>query len=342
MIDWLTFRALCQHEGRIHGGRVVSVTREGDVDWEVPKWLPVRGSHDATIQVRSSSNEPGWLEVSGNPVKFFQGHNVFGTDDLHGLCIETMFSLVEMLGLKPTVEDVESWRKGVIQLGRVDVTHSYALGNRDRVRTAIRALSEFSYLRKRGRGSLTKEGTVYWGKGSRRWSLKAYCKGDEIEAKGHRLPAGLQETSIPRFADDLLRVELQLRAMELKRLLLNLAANWDEQRPNEVYSAFLESLQISEAAMLTADTLEGLSPRLQLAYQAWKDGHDLRQVFPPRTFYRYRKELLVNGVDIAVKQPREETPSNVIPLRIVLNAVPVTVPDWAIGTPLYFEPRRMA
>jgi len=38
--------------------------------------------------------------------------------------------------------------------------------------------------------------------------------------------------------------------------------------------------------------------------------------------------------------PREV--SNVVPLFKVLEAVPVGVPDWAEGTPLYFEPRRIA
>jgi hypothetical protein len=32
----------------------------------------------------------------------------------------------------------------------------------------------------------------------------------------------------------------------------------------------------------------------------------------------------------------------VVPLYRVLEAKPVQVPDWATGTPLYFEPRRVA
>jgi II/X family phage/plasmid replication protein len=64
-------------------------------------------------------------------------------------------------------------------------------------------------------------------------------------------------------------------------------------------------------------------------------------MFPSTTFYRHRAELLPHGIDIATLVPREGV-SNVVPLHRVLEAVPVSVPDWAIGTPLYFEPRRVA
>ena len=61
-------------------------------------------------------------------------------------------------------------------------------------------------------------------------------------------------------------------------------------------------------------------------------------MLPRRTFYRHRTALLAHGIDIGVKQERVPE-SNVVPLRAVLHAFPVGVPDWAIGTPLYFEPR---
>ncbi|KLB40221.1 hypothetical protein XEUV206_13880, partial [Xanthomonas euvesicatoria] len=59
-------------------------------------------------------------------------------------------------------------------------------------------------------------------------------------------------------------------------------------------------------------------------------------ILPHRTFYKYRSELLSHGVDIATLVPREV--SNVVPLFRTLEAVPAPVPDWAVGTLLYFEP----
>jgi II/X family phage/plasmid replication protein len=170
--------------------------------------------------------------------------------------------------------------------------------------------------------------------------LKAYSKGDEIHAKGHQLPLALYDTSLAAFADDLLRVELQLRGKELKENSLHLAANWGDNTASEVFASYLSRLQISEATMIDSDTLKDVPPRLQLAYQAWKDGHDLRQTLPRATWYRYRKELMEYGVDIALQQPGREE-SNVVPLRVVLHAHPVSVPDWALGTDLYFDPPKL-
>jgi II/X family phage/plasmid replication protein len=100
----------------------------------------------------------------------------------------------------------------------------------------------------------------------------------------------------------------------------------------------LSTLEISDSTMIDTTALDALPARLKAVYQLWKEGHDLRELYPPRTFYRYRKELLAQGIDIAVKQARREDPSNVIPLKVVLVAKPATIPDWAMGTSLYFNP----
>jgi II/X family phage/plasmid replication protein len=103
----------------------------------------------------------------------------------------------------------------------------------------------------------------------------------------------------------------------------------------------MAGLNISEASITDTAKLEGLPARLQLAYDAWLAGKDLRTLLPARTFYRYRSQLLAHGVDLAIV--RDSAPaSNVVPLRVVLVGTPAQVPDWAKGTPLYFEPRAAA
>lgn len=333
VIDWLTFRAPWSHSGQVFGGRVLSVDPEGVIDWQCLKGLPVIGSHSATVHARSMGD--GFLEISGNPAKFSQGHNVFGSTDLVGHALTLYRAVCAAVGVRLIPQDVEALSAGLFTLTRVDLTYSWDLGNVGRVRNAIRSLSHSAYLAHRGRGSLTKEGTLYFGKHSRRWALKLYAKGHELQA--HRLPEGLQmRDQVEEHASGLLRVELVLRSMELKEHHFHKASAWGHD-PSEIHSRYLSKLTISETSMLDAATLDDLPSRLRLVYQSWRDGHDLRTVLPHRTFYRHRAALLAFGVDIAVKQPREET--NVVPLRVVLHARPVGVPTWAIGTPLYFEPQ---
>jgi II/X family phage/plasmid replication protein len=130
--------------------------------------------------------------------------------------------------------------------------------------------------------------------------------------------------------------------MHLKKLGLASLERWNENTALEVHQKHLSTLEISDSTMLDTTALDALPARLKASYQLWKEGHDLREMYPHRTFYRYRKELLAHGIDIAVKQARREEPSNVIPLKVVLVAKPATIPDWAIGTPLYFNPTLRA
>lgn len=349
MIDWLTFVAPLEHTqgegGPFFAGEILSTvpdTTHPDgctLDWCVLKRKAFEGSHSASIQVQSTRDELGHpaIWVSGNPAKWFQGHNIFGSDDLPGLVLEMLHRVCRSVGVTPTDYDLARWGAGWIRLSRVDVTRSFDLGTTARVRNALRSLDASAHLKHRGRGHF-KGDSLTFGKGSRRWSLTLYAKGPELEV--HPLHMALQDTSLPAHAAGLLRAEVRLLGLELKREELVYAYQWTDNAAMELHQRMLAGLEIAESTMLEPDVLEALSPRIRLAYQSWKEGHDLRTILPRNTFYRYRTELLRAGIDIGVKQERTSPDlTNVVPLRVVLNAHPVDVPEWAQGTPLYFEPR---
>lgn len=352
MIDWLTFVAPLSHKagegGPFFAGEVLSTVPDPThpdgvtLDWGVLKRKSMEGSYSATIQVQSTTDEAGRpaIWVSGNPAKWFQGHNIFGSDDLPGLVLEMLHRVCASVGVSPSAEDLELWRAGVIRLSRVDVTSSFDLGSLARVRAALRALDASANLKHRGRGHYRGDSIVF-GEKSRRWSLTLYAKGAELQAGGkHGLHPLLADTSLPSLADGLLRAEVRMLGLELVQEQLEYVFRWGDNAASELHQRMLSGLQIAEATMIDAPTLDGLPGRLQLTYQAWKAGQDLRATLARNTFYRYRRELLKHGVDIAVKQERQGPDlSNVVPLRVVLNAYPLAVPDWAVGTPLYFEPR---
>jgi len=357
MIDWLTFVAPLQHQGGVHGpffaGEVFSTVPDptspaGEIaDWSVMKRKGIEGSYSSAIQVQSTVDELGRpaLWVSGNPAKWFQGHNIFGSDDLAGLVREMLHRVCASVGIVPAPEDVALWDAGLIKLTRVDVTYSYQFGTLPRVRNALRSLDATAHLKHRGRGhfwgdSLTWGGKTSQRKGSRRSSLTMYAKGAEIEVPKHQLPHELQGTALVSFAQGLLRAEVRMLGMGLKEEHLEYVAYWGDNSAVELHRGFLAGLTIAETTMLDATVIDGLPPRLVGVYQLFLEGHDLRAIYPRRTFYRYRQELMAHGIDIAVKQSKHEPDtSNVIPLRTVLHGYPVSVPEWAAGTPLYFEPR---
>ena len=60
---------------------------------------------------------------------------------------------------------------------------------------------------------------------------------------------------------------------------------------------------------------------------AWLNHDDLKHIMSSSAFYRWRKQLLAYGIDIATASPKEK--NNVIPLMRVLEAEPVGIPSWA-------------
>lgn len=349
MIDWLTLIAPLPHAAPICAGHVVSITADGEVQWQTAKRHTVEGSYSTGLQVRTCTHTADrctHVEISGNPVKWFQGHNLWGTDDLSALVIETLHAVAAALSIPVDEVTATSWRGGEVQITRVDVTESFHLDNRAQVLTWLRSAEQTAHLSHRGRGQLVKGTTLYFGKNSRRWSLKVYAKGQEIEAKGHGQDSILGNPHARAWADRTLRAELTLRSLELKRLGLGTVTGWlpVDGVPFDVPALLHERLggmTMTTKSHLSAEVLDTLRPALRTAVVAWESGADLRAMLTRPTFYRYRAELLPHGIDIATLQPREAV-SNVVPLHRVLEAKPVCVPDWAVGTSLYFEPRRIA
>lgn len=348
MIDWITTVLPYTHDEPINGGSVLSISQHGEIEWETKKQLSVRGSYESNLLIRTNENRRhlngsySHIYVDGNFVKFHQGHNLFGTNDLMGLVSETYYKIVELLALTPTDLDYNFVNTGWYALKRVDCTMMVDLLTLENVEAFLYAAESLAHWKHRGQG-INSKGTLYFAKNSRRSSLKMYAKGKEILAKGHTLPLELITPELLAWVNPKLRLELVLRAMGLKDKNLDYGFNWrDNKTPVEILYEALESLNMSEKHTISPENLMNLSPKLWLTYNAWLDGHDVKSRLPKNTFYRYRKQLQEFGIDIAVKQGnRTEPAANIVEFRKILRPQPCEqIPSWAIGTPLYFEPRK--
>ena len=327
MIDWVSAILPCKHDpSKLISGIVMAFDANDQQEWVVHKKLSVEGSYSSKIQITSHTENQ--IYISGNPTKFLQGHNLFGSNDLVGLMGKFFDELLkhEDLGLCPDPFQLANIKDGHYELTRVDVNENWHLRNKNEVLAWIRSVGETAFLKHRGAGQFSGD-TAYFGKNSRRWSLKCYSKGHELTAKGHKLPKELATPEMLEYADKALRIEGVIRQLELKRRLLNVASNWDIDTAEELLLEYISKLEMSDVYMLKDDVLDSLPPRLRMVYQTWLNGDDLKQILPHNTFYRYKKALREFGIDISTKSPKEK--SNVIPLIRVLEAKPVGIPDWA-------------
>ena len=330
MIDWVTMKVSCDHDGIISDGEVVSLSKGGDsIEWSVVKPLSVVGSHDATIRIKSITQST--IEISGNPVKWLQGHNLFGTSDLKDLVWVFFNKLLEIpeLQLKPTLEQLHAVKMGRLTVSRVDINETWFLKDRNEVLAWLRAAGQKMRLKHRGAGQFSGD-TLYWGKGSRRWLIKCYSKGDEINRKGSNFPNDLRIPQMLEYAERALRLEIVIKSNQLREWHLHEVAHWNADTGKMLLLNLIKGLEMSNNIRLTDDILDSLPTRMKMSYFTWLAGQDLKQILPPRTFYRYRTELKKYDVDIGIMRDVKEDKNNVIPLIRVLEAQPVGVPDWAI------------
>ncbi|MCR9653235.1 phage/plasmid replication protein, II/X family [Vibrio parahaemolyticus] len=345
MIDWLSVKFFFWSDECLNGGNVISTTPDGEIEYTVDKHLKVEGSYDSRLLIRTERTrlpelpelENVWtLSVSGNPVKWFQGHNIFGTCDINNLIIELFDALAKKFG-KAQPDFVRNWvLQGHYTISRVDINGMFELGSRLDVISWLSALEQTA--RTRHGTAVAKGNTVYFGKNSERWTLKFYAKGQEIES--HKLPGVLQLTSLPEFANNKLRAELTLRTKELVKLGLNVGSAWFNIDTWELYKEYMGRVEMSSQKPVD-DIVSKLPRYLVSSYALWKEGYCLKTSIPKNTFYRHRRELMEFGIDISIPNSKEPV-SNVVPLNRVIEMRPAGIPDWAFGTDLLFEPRKLA
>jgi II/X family phage/plasmid replication protein len=337
MIDWITARVPCTLPGYINGGAVVFIDAAGDVERSTDRRLQVRGSHESALAVRGGGGE---LEISGNPAKWLQGHNLFGSSHPIKLIYHVMRRLVPLLSLTPTLDDRRSWVYGDYDLLRVDTTRMYDLGSNAEV---VRFLSGAAMVAK-GRyqkASAFGSDTVYIGQRSSRVTVKFYNKLEEMLTRGHMLPDSLtpgERQMLLEFAEGQLRYELVLRSKELAERGLRSASAWSSDTADRLLDERLGKIELNDALRLAEDVVGQLPPKLVPIYHAWRAGTNLKELYANNTFYRYRRQLLAYDIDIAEVRPREIVSETQYlmgrPLKSFLVGPGVSPPDWAKGTDL--------
>ena len=339
MIDWITGKFPFYFKGLLTDGEFLSISADGAIETRTLKRKIITGSYASNITIRTFNVDENRntceVELSGNPAKFMQGHNLFGTLDAVNLIYSTLERISSLLGVEQPIQFYNAWKAASGIISRVDINTMYSLGSRSDCLQWLHSASSSS--RTRSQSAVTRGSTVYWNRESRRWSLKAYSKGQELELPRNN-KQGLIELNKPvlDWANDKLRIELTLKSNELRHHNLHTLREFAKVEPLDLLDEYMEKMTISDQLELEIDVLQTLRGALKGTYSAWLAGIDCRSTMSKPTFYRHRKELLKYGIDISISKPV----SNVVPFVRTITMTPAAVPDWAIGTDLYFEPPK--
>ncbi|HUH57254.1 MAG TPA: phage/plasmid replication protein, II/X family [Pseudomonadales bacterium] len=341
MIDWVTAKTAFHAPMVISGGSFMSINPDGTIEYETPKRMQLRGSHDGSMTVRTTlvdhQGHTEQIELSGNPVKFLQGHNVWGSDDLPNLVAETLMKVSSLLNIKQPASTLERLPSGT--LSRTDLNRMYDLGSRENVLAYLNHLAKNS--RTRTQSAITRGSTVYHNKTSRRWSAKSYSKGQEVElARNNKQGSIALPPSVIAYADTMLRNEITLKSNELRHAQLHTIGAWNTVDCESVFEDYYGRITMpdQEIMLIPAD----LPSSVRLTYVSWKEGHDLRTLLSRPTYYRHRKQLLEHGIDISIPSGKvQPDQTNVTPFIRTITLKPASIPRWAYGTDLLFEPRKL-
>lgn len=308
-IDWITgevsspemVAALGASGSRLYDtGRMLVMGPGGEVreEWAGSELVP---SHDTNLRVKSPDGFALWL--SGNPVKWFQGHNLFGSTNLLGLFLAAGVQVRERVGLFPGPATFKANDYTHPRFTRLDVTRSYRFPSDAHARAWLRDVA--GNARSRHGAPVLKGTTVTWGKGSSHWSLKAYLKSQEIQArgKGHRLPHSFGPEKIRLlhdWAQGVVRFEVCLRRRELQGLV---SIGTGRTLWQNYFDRITFNRNTGGLDMLTAT----LPNHLQGYLARWERGEDLRAALAKPTFYRTRGAILkATGIDIAAPPPERQ------------------------------------
>lgn len=341
--DWISIYQV--HQGGVplvNDGHVFSVDQDGVVKWDVPQKLVHRGSHETSLRIRSDGMR---VTLDGNVGRFDRSDNLFGYSVAD--CIRIANTLLALFDLPPFTDfaPMPLHRKGGLSEGvtpasldmrrdndagfqavgavitRVDLTKNWQTGSPGNCSQFIRHLQGFKSGRFEPRPYKTTG--VSWGEGSKFWYGKCYDKAAEYFrqcGKGSKkfdpvLFAYMHDSGIARH-------EIELKSRYLKQHNLWRFSKWVDGMEERIYALFND---VIDGSAVVDSYLEIPGRAGELAV-AWRDGADLKKRLAQNTYYRYRRELLVFGIDIAV-------PCNVSRLRSrveIITLAPAVRPDWYV------------
>lgn len=344
MIDW--FSGLIGYDAQeLKLGRVLVVDRQGNVEQSRERWEKAVGSYASSVQVRSAlstrrmrlragqgllSVPDTVLQVSGNPLKYLQGHNVAGVS------VRELVSVLRDMSrqLKDALEipDSVSVDLPAVHASRVDITVMVELGSHEAVHRWLSAAETMT--RSRHGRPLVSGDTVYWGQHSTRWSLKAYCKHCELEA--HPVADLEINRKLREYAESQLRLELTLRRPELKhREISDLDEGLVWEYFERITIGVVNMEKVTKAWMeVESVTTRGLPYPVRMALHRWFQGIDVRrEVGSKPTFYRYRRIILeVVGVDISLPCKLEQEQIDKLQFSLEFlqqhTVLAKDIPDW--------------
>lgn len=287
-IDWIHVSVAVKHDPQlISRGIVVHLDNQWDMATAVHhyKAQTLRSSFENTLWIKPSTT--GSIEISGNFYKFLNHHNVTGTDDLVGLVTDLINHLTTLeIGIQPTEKELKDIQDGKFRLFRVDVNKAILFDSKVMALDYLehmKSTSSYPYRKK----TIYSNG-VYFGMRSKRWCLKFYHKGTEVQT--HKNGEFTLSDELKALADLMIRAEMRINSQQLKEWDLQFGYQWSTDIAQGLLDKTLSKLEIpAKPVVVEEPKFESSADRK--FYKCWLDG-DAEICYSLRTIQRYTKRFL--------------------------------------------------
>ena len=278
-----------------------------NITWHGNYQLQVHSPFSATIKARVFSREKGTkLMIEASIPKFLTGQNIVGVEELFEPCKQLIFAVLEQMRIEPTAAERRKINRGKFEMTRVDYALHCDCGTPERAAAVMAAVRSLMYAKAKDFSAYGIE-TVYAGQHSNRWTFRIYRKDLEINKRGRGLPANVyRRDRLLAKVQNCARMELVLRAPELKRLGLNDPLAWNVEAARQRMQVWIDRLSTAGGMVPNIDHLCELTSVQQMKLLLWLGGHRTAFTNSPTTFAATRKTVLAKtGIEIR-GEPRIE------------------------------------
>lgn len=299
-IDWIHVSLQITHDPKlISRGVVVHLNNDLDFNTATHYYKPqtIRSSFDDALWIKPTTDNS--IEISGNFYKFLNHQNVTGTNNLIELVLLLVKHLATLeIGISPKAEELIGIQQGKFRLFRVDVNKPiYFESKSDALNYLenIKLNGSYPYRRKS-----TYDNTVYFGMRSRRWCLKFYHKGTEVQAHKNKEFQISQE--ILALADLMIRAEIRINAQQLKEWDLQFGYQWQVGQAENLLDRTLKKLILPQQEQKEAPLEMMKSKAEKKFYKTWLND-DITEYYSTKTVQRYQKRFLETyGINLNSKE----------------------------------------
>lgn len=311
----------------------------GEIKSSYENRVPIKRIHSVhDLNVRSI-NSGKYLIIEGSPFAHRYGQNIFTDNDILRASRLAINKTLKFLDMDVPDELRKKWLAGDATLLRVDLAVNFRLKSEFEV---ISVLKQIKRQLIEQRGSTRSHGTTfYWApKNGTQYSIALYAKGPQMRnSKKHKGLA--QREELVAECENILRVEVRLRASELRKLGLSKVSEWESRSVETEFMKYFDRLKLLSVTSgpVTDEELDSLPDGMRPVLALHKAGVDLSRVYSRRTGQRHSKFFREKGIDLRCPSQSEDT---VVLLKDYLSRENVIreAPEWMKEAGLVPPPSR--